>query len=75
MKENFYLDDGTYSASQILIEVVRRRLAGEVCYKTYFLEIDICYVENKIKENPINPLYTLCLVDILTVQLNKTCSH
>lgn len=29
MKENYYLDDGTYSASQIVIELVRRRLAGE----------------------------------------------
>ncbi|KAK9807868.1 hypothetical protein WJX72_011619 [[Myrmecia] bisecta] len=29
MKENFYLDDGAYSALQIIIELVRRRLAGE----------------------------------------------
>ena len=29
MAENYYLDDGTYSASQIVIEMVRRRLAGE----------------------------------------------
>lgn len=29
MKENYYLDDGTYSASQIVIELVRRKLEGE----------------------------------------------
>lgn len=29
MKENFYLDDGTYSASQIVIELVRRRMEGK----------------------------------------------
>ena len=28
MKENYYLDDGTYSASQIIIEMVKRRLEG-----------------------------------------------
>ena len=28
MKENHFLDDGTYSASQILVEMVRRRLDG-----------------------------------------------
>lgn len=29
MKENHFLDDGAYSAVQIIIETVRRRLAGE----------------------------------------------
>lgn len=29
MKENFYLDDGTYSASQIVIELVRGREEGK----------------------------------------------
>lgn len=29
MKENYFLDDGTYSASQIVVEMVRRRLEGE----------------------------------------------
>ena len=29
MKENFYLDDGTYSASQIVIEMVRAREQGQ----------------------------------------------
>ena len=28
MKENHYLDDGTYSASQIIVEMVKRRLEG-----------------------------------------------
>ena len=28
MKENYFLDDGTYSASQILVEMVKRRLEG-----------------------------------------------
>ena len=28
MKENYYLDDGTYSASQIIVETVKRRLEG-----------------------------------------------
>ena len=28
MRENFFLDDGTYSASQILVEMVKRRLEG-----------------------------------------------
>ena len=28
MKENYYLDDGTYSASQIVIIMVRRALEG-----------------------------------------------
>ena len=28
MKENYFLDDGTYSASQIIIEMVRRKLDG-----------------------------------------------
>ena len=26
MKENYYLDDGTYSASQIVVKTVKRRL-------------------------------------------------
>ena len=29
MKENYYLDDGTYSASQIVIELVRRAREGK----------------------------------------------
>ena len=29
MKENHFLDDGAYSAVQIIIETMRRRLAGE----------------------------------------------
>ena len=29
MKENHFLDDGAYSAVQIIIETVRRRLAGQ----------------------------------------------
>lgn len=29
MKENYYLDDGTYSASQIIIELVRGKEAGK----------------------------------------------
>ena len=29
VKENYFLDDGAYSAVQIIIEVVRRKLAGE----------------------------------------------
>ena len=29
MRENHFLDDGAYSAVQIIIETVRRRLAGE----------------------------------------------
>ncbi|KAK9795557.1 hypothetical protein WJX73_007766 [Symbiochloris irregularis] len=29
MKENHFLDDGTYSASQIIIEMVKRRLEGQ----------------------------------------------
>lgn len=29
MAENYYLDDGTYSASQIVVELVRRRLEGD----------------------------------------------
>lgn len=29
MKENYYLDDGTYSASQIVIEMVRSRQDGK----------------------------------------------
>jgi hypothetical protein len=29
MKENYYLDDGTYSASQIVIEMVRSRRDGK----------------------------------------------
>ena len=29
MKENFFLDDGTYSASQIVIEMVRRKREGK----------------------------------------------
>ena len=28
MKENYYLDDGTYSASQIVIVMVKRHLEG-----------------------------------------------
>lgn len=28
MKENYYLDDGTYSASQIIIIMVKRALEG-----------------------------------------------
>lgn len=28
MKENYFLDDGAYSAVQIIIEVVKRRLDG-----------------------------------------------
>ena len=28
MKENYYLDDGTYSASQIVIIMVKRALEG-----------------------------------------------
>ena len=28
MKENYYLDDGTYSASQIIVEMVKRKLEG-----------------------------------------------
>ena len=28
MKENYFLDDGTYSASQIIVEMVRRRTEG-----------------------------------------------
>ena len=29
MKENYFLDDGTYSASQIIIEMVKRKLEGQ----------------------------------------------
>ena len=29
MKENHFLDDGTYSASQIIIEMVKRKLEGK----------------------------------------------
>lgn len=29
MKENYFLDDGTYSASQIIIEMVKRKIEGK----------------------------------------------
>ena len=38
MRENHFLDDGTYSASQIIIELVKRRLEGKGDVTTDLLE-------------------------------------
>jgi hypothetical protein len=79
MKENYYLDDGTYSASQIIIIMVKRYLEGlgKDIYKSLLADLEEPVESNefRLKLKVSHPQFKPVYVDGPATSLDRQRCH